>query len=234
MEIKSNSPMNSRKKIWKYYDNLDYLRGHVELFRLDECNERTTNPYSNNKNDTPTREISTEYITEIPSNSNSMIRHDYGNSGKNKTSTIKVLVEDADQTYDTTEYTVFEANQDGDLEEVGSGNNDDMYLEPIESSDYITNEEGQENDENDNTNSSSSGNVVNKRVKKEQQVEIISSVYSNDPDEKFLMSCLPVLKRLPAKKNALLKLKIQTLLYEVEFCDSEDDSTSIGHKKRKT
>lgn len=42
-----------------------------------------------------------------------------------------------------------------------------------------------------------------------------------DPDERFLLSCAPVLKRLSTQKNALLKLKIQQLLYEVEFGDSD-------------
>lgn len=39
----------------------------------------------------------------------------------------------------------------------------------------------------------------------------------NDPDERFLLSCLPILKRLPNKKNALARLKIQQLLFEIEF-----------------
>lgn len=39
----------------------------------------------------------------------------------------------------------------------------------------------------------------------------------NDPDERFLLSCLPILKRLPNKKNALARLKIQQLLFDIEF-----------------
>lgn len=41
----------------------------------------------------------------------------------------------------------------------------------------------------------------------------------NDPDERFLLSCVPSLKRLPTKKNSLAKLRIQQLLYELEFED---------------
>lgn len=47
----------------------------------------------------------------------------------------------------------------------------------------------------------------------------------NDPDERFLLSCLPILKRLPNKKNALARLKIQQLLYDIEF----DEYDAIGH-----
>lgn len=43
----------------------------------------------------------------------------------------------------------------------------------------------------------------------------------SDPDERFLLSCAPVLKRLPVRKNALVKLRIQQLLYEVEFGDAD-------------
>lgn len=40
---------------------------------------------------------------------------------------------------------------------------------------------------------------------------------SEDPDERFLLSCAPILKRLTNKKNVLAKIKIQTLLYELEY-----------------
>lgn len=56
----------------------------------------------------------------------------------------------------------------------------------------------------------------------EKVVDSTSQVVSiTDPDERFLLSCAPVLKRLSTQKNALLKLRIQQLLYEVEFGDSE-------------
>lgn len=48
------------------------------------------------------------------------------------------------------------------------------------------------------------------------QITSVSSTY-NDPDERFLLSCLPILKRLSNKKNALARLKIQQLLYDIEF-----------------
>lgn len=41
-----------------------------------------------------------------------------------------------------------------------------------------------------------------------------------DPDERFLLSCAPILKRLSQKKNSLARLKVQQLLYEIEFGDS--------------
>ncbi|XP_045771488.1 uncharacterized protein LOC123871621 [Maniola jurtina] len=38
-----------------------------------------------------------------------------------------------------------------------------------------------------------------------------------DPDELFLLSCAPTLKRLNPKQNAVARLKIQQVLYEAEF-----------------
>uniref|UniRef100_A0A182MJ08 MADF domain-containing protein n=1 Tax=Anopheles culicifacies TaxID=139723 RepID=A0A182MJ08_9DIPT len=38
-----------------------------------------------------------------------------------------------------------------------------------------------------------------------------------DPDERFLLSCAPILRRLPNKKNVLARLKIQQMLFELEY-----------------
>lgn len=49
--------------------------------------------------------------------------------------------------------------------------------------------------------------------------EVPSSCQCNrsDPDELFLLSCAPIMKRLSAKQNAGARLKIQQVLYEAEF-----------------
>jgi PII-like signaling protein len=56
------------------------------------------------------------------------------------------------------------------------------------------------------------------------------SVVVVDPDERYLLSCLPVLKRVSHQKNALLKMKIQQLLYEVEFEINDDEP--MAQRKR--
>uniref|UniRef100_A0A182PFN5 MADF domain-containing protein n=1 Tax=Anopheles epiroticus TaxID=199890 RepID=A0A182PFN5_9DIPT len=38
-----------------------------------------------------------------------------------------------------------------------------------------------------------------------------------DPDERFLLSCAPILRRLPNKKNLLARLRIQQMLFELEY-----------------
>lgn len=39
----------------------------------------------------------------------------------------------------------------------------------------------------------------------------------DDSDERFLLSCAPTMKRLSIKKNNFARLKIQQILYEIEF-----------------
>lgn len=38
-----------------------------------------------------------------------------------------------------------------------------------------------------------------------------------DPDEQFLLSCLPILKRFNQRKNNLATIKILQLLYDIEY-----------------
>lgn len=51
------------------------------------------------------------------------------------------------------------------------------------------------------------------------RTEEYTAIATTDPDERFLLSCSPILKRLPNKKNALARLKIQQILYSIEFGD---------------
>lgn len=46
-----------------------------------------------------------------------------------------------------------------------------------------------------------------------------SPAYQTDSDEKFLLSCAPILRRLSDKKNCMARLRIQQILYEIEFGD---------------
>lgn len=48
---------------------------------------------------------------------------------------------------------------------------------------------------------------------------VTASEKCTDSDEKFLLSCAPTLRRLTARQNALARLKIQQLLFDIEFKD---------------
>lgn len=47
--------------------------------------------------------------------------------------------------------------------------------------------------------------------------EEYATLMNIDGDDKFLLSCSPILKRLSRHKNALARLKIQQILYNIEF-----------------
>uniref|UniRef100_A0A182SP23 BESS domain-containing protein n=1 Tax=Anopheles maculatus TaxID=74869 RepID=A0A182SP23_9DIPT len=43
-----------------------------------------------------------------------------------------------------------------------------------------------------------------------------------DTDEQFLLSCLTAMKRLPRRRNALVRLQIQQLMFEAEFANDDE------------
>lgn len=91
MELTNDSPLNSRKKKWKFYDDLSYLRPHCEMFRLDP-NETTNTVFT-----VRAKRERHEMITP-DEKSASETEMDLDDAG------IQVVVEKGDQ--DATEYTV--------------------------------------------------------------------------------------------------------------------------------
>lgn len=64
----------------------------------------------------------------------------------------------------------------------------------------------------------------------EQILNIISK--EHDADEHFLLSYLPTLKRMTPKQNAIAKIKIQQVLFDVEFGNNYSNSpfsSNSGH-----
>jgi BESS motif len=50
----------------------------------------------------------------------------------------------------------------------------------------------------------------------------------NDEDTAFMLSYVPVLKRLPGRKRAAAKMKIAALMKEMEFSDDRSECRSIA------
>lgn len=112
--------------------------------------------------------------------------------------------------------------------EVDEYNEDALEEDALETTQYertivSSNAKGSKNDNSSyyiNVLSNSSGNNDTQIQSSRQSKHIAQTQHvsmHNDPDERFLLSCLPILKRLPNKKNALARLKIQQLLFEIEF-----------------
>lgn len=123
-------------------------------------------------------------------------------------------------------------NSDGEYPtqiEVDEYSEEQLEEEGLDSSQYITviNKKGENNSVHYITapTSHSSGNNDNQlQSPPRQQSKILTQTHTvhavnDDPDERFLLSCLPALKRLPNKKNSLAKVKIQQILFEIEFDD---------------
>lgn len=61
------------------------------------------------------------------------------------------------------------------------------------------------------------GVVEMNKTKNNLTAEEYATLMNIDGDDKFLLSCSPILKRLSRHKNALARLKIQQILYNIEF-----------------
>lgn len=70
------------------------------------------------------------------------------------------------------------------------------------------------------TSNSTTPNTESQSQSSQRQTKMVSNAtttLNNDSDERFLLSCLPSLKRLSNRKNALARSNIQHLLYKIEF-----------------
>ena len=54
-----------------------------------------------------------------------------------------------------------------------------------------------------------------------------SNVTEMDADEQFLLSCLPALKRLRPRDNAIARMRIQQVLFDVEFGEEEQSEEVV-------
>ncbi|XP_031624722.1 uncharacterized protein LOC116341663 [Contarinia nasturtii] len=127
-------------------------------------------------------------------------------------------------------------NSDGEYQtqiEVDEYSEEQLEEEGLDSSQYITviNKKGENSSVHyisaPNSHSSVNNDIQNQSPPRQQgkvQAQAHTGRASNDdPDERFLLSCLPALKRLPNKKNSLAKVKIQQILFEIEF----DECTGV-------
>lgn len=89
-----------------------------------------------------------------------------------------------------------------------------------------------------NSNNSSCGSKKRKHEAVESKNDIDEKVMElfskeTDADEQFLLSHIPVLKRLTSKQNAIAKMKIQQVLFDIEFGNRNNNlnSTLSGHSE---
>lgn len=121
-----------------------------------------------------------------------------------------------------------EASQNGDDNNDSQQENQDTKdLSPIKAAELASTDSITKSTNTQSSPSNSLHNVAQSSLncnfnKVQQQAssfseDALSSKNQTDPDEKFLLSCAPILRRLGDKKNGLARLRIQQVLYEIEF-----------------
>lgn len=95
----------------------------------------------------------------------------------------------------------------------------DYHSEQIEIHEYDEEELEQDEEVNETATPRSEPDRSQQSIVINAKASTSSQAHNNGSDERFLLSCLPNLQRLSNKKNQLARLKIQQLLYDIEFSD---------------
>ncbi|XP_058821884.1 transcription factor Adf-1-like [Topomyia yanbarensis] len=204
-EILADTIPGLKRKKWVYYEHMSFLRSHVELYGISETDSASDKETIASER---TRIIHIpEYITEQGEyiTCEDAIEEQFDD---NQTEYVYEEVE-ATSPPTTTTYAV-EAKQESPQEEVEVEQGAVASAVIHEELDLNLSQGDEKIASMQLVDSAGGGDVVN---------PCSSNSGVSDPDERFLLSCAPVLKRLSMRKNALVKLKIQQLLYEVEFGD---------------
>ncbi|XP_058445870.1 transcription factor Adf-1-like [Malaya genurostris] len=203
-EILADSIPGMKRKKWIYYEHMSFLRSHVELYGISETDSASDKETIASDR---TRIIHIpEFVTEQGEyiSCEEAVEEQYDD---NQTEYV-YEVEEVSPTTTTSTYAVeakHESSQNVEVEE-SVVESSEAHAEDLE---LIREEESTAEMTQSDT---AGGEVTNSNC---------SNAVVTDPDERFLLSCAPVLKRLSTKKNALVKLKIQQLLYDVEFGEVE-------------
>jgi hypothetical protein len=103
-----------------------------------------------------------------------------------------------------------------ELEAVTDNRNYDILVECLDESeaeDFVTNKLFlQEDDTEEDV-----PTEVPKKLVQVMPTSISTSDPSGDDNEKFLLSCLPTMRRLTIRQNVLARLRIQQILFNIEF-----------------
>ncbi|CRL01111.1 CLUMA_CG014297, isoform A [Clunio marinus] len=183
-----------KQKKWHFYDDLKFLKSHVELFRLEG------NPKERSEPKAYTNEEKHIFIET---------------EGENEVYEIKEIEE------------VFEDHLVTVEEEIHE-NTDEEHDIAQKSEWYSEYQQEEEESENENTIESQEIIVQNENSPIESieekdllpiNTEISQSPSKNivDPDERYLMSCLPAFKRFNPQQKAYVRVRIEELFYKVEF-----------------
>lgn len=191
-----------RQKSWVHYEDLSFLKNHVEIYRLADLADQIKDVDDNSEN---YREFEGNKIVLLDEDTDEKDIYEIQIRNEDDANFIYKDVDDENQLIEET--TNGENAEEEDEEE-------DIYL--LES----TLHKQDTRNENVSTTMFTTSNHPEKSLD-----EIESSGASRvitDPDERYLMSCLPTFKRFNAQQKAYVRMAIEKLFYEVEFEDASD------------
>lgn len=201
-----------QQKVWNFYDDLKFLKPHVELFRLD----------SNGRDDEQITYVKESFIES-------------SEEGR------LYLLEEEDVEDRVASYEIKLADKDYESQLITEDNLTDGYEETNsnEQTEYVYDES--QSNENEHTSYDVDSDEISEH--REQRVTSPSNIIPNhekldirkspsppnapsptvktivDPDERYLISCLPAFKRFTPQQKAYVRMGIEKLFYDVEFGD---------------
>jgi Adh transcription factor 1 len=174
-----------KQRYWTHFHELDFLRNHVDLFRLEDRVQRDNTSQNSQSNDVDTNKI--------------------------------ILFDDVDQ---KEIYEILVSDEGGDEDYVvfkGEDNLLEPYVEKLDDGfDDVETEEKQQDIDPSNAYIET---TATSSFENDQQ-NFVRNI--TDPDERYLMSCLPAFKRFNPQQKAYVRMAIERLFYEVEFENVSD------------
>lgn len=181
-----------RQRAWVHYEQLSFLKNHVDLYRLADQ-----------------ARFAAEESSYSDENRKILIVND--ESDERNVYEIHIKGDDGDETEETVNVN-YEEEQTQEIESILPEDN----VEEI----YLLEGSSQKEVEVETTTT-----VTESAPQIEQQPIHASTEESRtitDPDERYLLSCLPAFRRFNAQQKAYVRMAIEKLFYEVEFENVSD------------
>ncbi|XP_070497055.1 uncharacterized protein [Chironomus tepperi] len=228
------------RKSWVYYKDLSFLIPHVDLYRLDDSMK--TNESQNN--DTIPIYLKEDYLVEADEKHIFFTEEEATENDENVTYQIKIAKGQYDEEHISESieednllegHYVEERLDDSaimDLEDQVVVNKVMQKLESNEHT-YMVLEQSSEEAIKDSEIDDTSRSYQHQSFKTENleahshplpSTSSAASPQKNviDPDERYLLSCLPAFKRLTPQQKGLIRMGIERLFYEVEFQNDDE------------
>lgn len=226
MDVTNRDGTKKHRKNWVYFKDLSFLIPHVELFRLDESMKTIDQQQQQQQqNDSIPIYLKEDYLDEKHLFFTEE-EHPENDDQSSMSYEIKVAKSDYNEEHiseSIEEDTILDGNYvEERLEDSTISLEDHVEMNKVIRK--LSNSENtymliEQSTEEEAENMLSKGSQVHSTNVKIDNLESPSNAQKNviDPDERYLLSCLPAFKRLTPQQKGLIRMGIERLFYEVEF-----------------